>query len=190
MPSEPKPDIKLLAPWAAFLDELDSLVPEPLALHCIGGFVLTVLYGVPRVTSDLDCVAILPHHDLEAIAGRGSPLAKKHRVYLQYVAVNTMLQDYETRLKELFPRRFKNLRIFVPDPYDLILSKLERNSPKDREDVDYLANKLKLDRNLLRERYEREQRPNLSNEPRHDLTLKLWMDLFSLQAPSPDERQN
>jgi len=39
--------------------------------------------------------------------------------------------------------------------------------------VDYLANKLKLDPNLLRDRYEREQRPNLSNEPRHDLTLKL-----------------
>ena len=50
--------------------------------------------------------------------------------------------------------------------------------------------KLKLDPNLLRDRYEREQRPNLSNEPRHDLTLKLWMDLFSLQALSPDEHQN
>jgi hypothetical protein len=34
--------------------------------------------GVPRVTSDLDCVAILPRRDLEAIAGRGSALAKKH----------------------------------------------------------------------------------------------------------------
>ncbi len=50
--------------------------------------------------------------------------------------------------------------------------------------------KLKLDPNLLRDRYEREQRPNLSNEPRHDPTLKWWMDLFSLQAPSPDGHQN
>src|SRR5205807_9453968 len=64
MPSEPVPDVNLPAPWAAFLDELDSRVPEPVALHCIGGFVLTVWYGVPRVTSDLDCVAVLPHHDL------------------------------------------------------------------------------------------------------------------------------
>ena len=178
MLSKTVPDINLPTPWAAFLDELHSLVPEPVALHCIGGFVLTVLYGVPRVTSDLDCVAILPHHDLEAIAGRGSALAKKHRGYLQYVAVNIMPEDYETRLTELFPGRFKNLRIYVPDPYDLILSKLERNSPKDREDVEYLVDKLKLDPNLLRERYEREQRPNLSNEARHDLTLKLWMDFF------------
>ncbi len=184
MPSEPVPDINIPAPWAAFLGGLDSLVPEPVALHCIGGFVLTVLYGVPRVTSDLDCVAILPHHDLEAIAGRGSALAKKHRVYLQYVAVNTMPEDYETRLRELFPGQFKNLRIYVSDPYDLILSKLERNSPKDREDVGYLVDKLNLDPNLLRERYEREQRPNLSNESRHDLTLKLWLDLFPPRAQS------
>jgi len=67
MPSEPVPDINIPAPWAAFLGGLDSLVPEPVALHCIGGFVLTVLYGVPRVTSDLDCVAILPHHDPEQL---------------------------------------------------------------------------------------------------------------------------
>jgi len=119
------------------------------------------------VTSDLDCVAILPCHDLEAIAGRSSPLAKKHRVYLHYLPVNTIPEDYEARLKELFPRRFKNLRIFVPHPYDLILSKLERNSPKDREEVEYLANKLQLDPNLVRERYESKQRPNLSKESGH-----------------------
>jgi len=184
MLSKTVPDINLPTSWAAFLDELNSLVPEPVALHCIGGFVLTVLYGVPRVTSDLDCVAILPYHDLEAIAGRGSALAKKHRVYLQYVGVNTMPEDYEKRLRELFPGRFKNLRIYVPDPYDLILSKLERNSPKDREDMEYLVDKLKLDPNLLRERYEREQRPNLSNEARHDLTLKLWLDFFPPQQES------
>jgi len=91
---------------------------------------------------------------------------------------------HETRLTELFPGQFKNLRIYVSDPYDLILSKLERNSPKDREDVGYLVDKLNLDPNLLRERYEREQRPNLSNESRHDLTLKLWLDLFPPRAQS------
>src|SRR2546427_12827174 len=105
MPSERVPDINLPAPWAAFLDELDSLVPEPVALHCIGGFVLTVLYGVPRVTSDLDCVAILPHHDLEAIGGRGSALAQKHRGFFEYVAVKTKPPKFARRHAEPFSRR-------------------------------------------------------------------------------------
>lgn len=55
---------------------------------------------------------------------------------MQYVAVNTMPEDYETPLTELFPGRFKDLRIYVPDPYLLILSKLERNRPEGREDVE------------------------------------------------------
>jgi uncharacterized nucleotidyltransferase DUF6036 len=173
------PDAGKLPPeWAAFLDELDHLLPEPITLVCIGGFVLRVRYGIPRITSDIDCISILPFHNLEEIAGRESPLAKKYRVHLQYVAVTTMPLNYEDRLAELFPRRFKSLRIYVPDAYDLILSKVERNSPKDREDVEYLAKAARLDATRLRERYDKELRPLLANEVRHDLTIKLWSELF------------
>jgi len=58
-------------------------------------------------------------------------------------------------------RCFRKLRIFAPDPYDLALSKLERNSPKDQGDVEYLARTVPLSTQLLQERYERELRPNL-----------------------------
>jgi hypothetical protein len=75
---------KVPAEWAAFLDELDRLVPEPIRLVCIGGFVLRVMYRIPRVTADIDCISILPFRDLEEIAGRESPLAKKYKVHLQY----------------------------------------------------------------------------------------------------------
>lgn len=51
----------------------------------------------------------------------------------------------------------------MPDPYDLILSKLERNSSKDRDDVEYLARALHLKPQLLLERYEKELRPILAH---------------------------
>jgi len=35
----------------------------------------------------------------------------------------------------MFPGMFKQLRLFAPDPYDYILSKLERNTSKDRDDA-------------------------------------------------------
>jgi len=41
-------------PWAEFLEELDALHLEPAQLHCIGGFVLSVFYGLPRPTGDID----------------------------------------------------------------------------------------------------------------------------------------
>ena len=168
-------------PWAEFLAELDTLIGGPIELRCIGGFVLTALYGMPRPTADVDYVSALPFsriNELQAVAGRESPLAKKHKVYLQYVAVVTLPENHETRLEEMFPGRFRNLRLFALDPYDLVLSKLERNSQKDREDVEYLAKSVPLSCEVLRDRYERELRPYLSRERWHDQTLELWLEAY------------
>jgi len=76
--------------WAAFLDEVDRSLPEPVELHCIGGFVVSQLYGFPRPTGDVDYVTAIPHDrvaDLEELAGRGSNLEKRFRIHLQHVTV-------------------------------------------------------------------------------------------------------
>ena len=62
--------------------------------------------------------------------------------------------------------------------YDLILSKLERNSTKDRDDADYLFRSRKLDSTTLRARYKEELRPYLVKEKWHDKTLDLWIEIF------------
>lgn len=90
-----------------------------------------------------------------------------------------MPEDYESRLKEMFPRRFKKLRLLAPDPYDLVLSKLERNSPKDQGDVEYPAKTIPLDPKVLQERYVRELRPNLmARQTWHDGTLEIWIGAY------------
>ena len=61
----------------------------------------------------------------------------------------------------------------APDPYDYILSRLERNTSKDRDDADYLFGTKKLDSQALRERYQQELRPYLAKENWHDKTLEL-----------------
>lgn len=176
------------SPWAEFLQELDALLPDKVALHCIGGFVASLCYSLPRPTGDIDYFSIMPMHcanALQALAGEGSALARKHKIRLHYVTVNTLPEDYAERLVEMFPGEFKKLRLYAPDPYDLILSKLERNSPKDRDDVEYLARTCDLRPEILRERYETEMRPNLiGNEARADLTLKLWLESFFPAAPA------
>jgi hypothetical protein len=106
-------------PWSALLNE--QAISEPIKLHCVGGFVVSLLYGLPRPTGDLDYIAAIPHYriqELEQLAERGSKLATKYKVHLQHVTVATMPEDYESRLKEMFPGRFKKLKIFAPDPYD------------------------------------------------------------------------
>jgi hypothetical protein len=92
--------------------------------------------------------------------------------------VTNLPEDYETTLKEMVPGQFKSLELLVPDPYDCILSKLERNSSKDRDDAEFLFKTHKLNSQRLKERYEKELRPHLANAARHDLALKLWIEIF------------
>jgi hypothetical protein len=175
---------RLMSPWSEFLAEFDGMLTEPLELHCIGGFVLVHFYGLPRTTGDIDYFTAVPANlNLDEIAGQGSTLHKKHGVWLHRVAVANLPEDYETRLADMASGKFKHLRLLVPDPYDCILSKLERASAKDRDDVDYLFRSQKLDAQILRERYQKELRHNLIGSIEwHDDTLKLWVEIF--ESPS------
>lgn len=163
-------------PWGAFLEDLDRELETPIELHCLGGFVMTMLYGLARPTADIDVLAVKPQVDLNPLAGIGSSLHKKHRVYLQLVTVlEAYPEDYEERLTEMFPGAFGKLRLLALDPYDLALTKLRRNSQRDREDVFHLADAVPFDIETLRARYQ-EMRPCLGNPEREDLTLNLWID--------------
>ncbi len=174
----------LPSPWKEFLAQLDRMLREPLELHCIGGFVFTHFYGLSRTTGDIDYYTAIPANlNLDEVAGQGSPLHIKHGVWLHRAAVVNLPEDYAGRLTDMAPRAFKYLRLLVPDPYDCILSKLERNASKDRDDADYLFRSQKLDAQQLRDRYKHELRHNLiGNVEWHDKTLELWIEIFESQT--------
>ena len=175
-------DKPLPSPWKEFLAEIDGMLSEPLVLHCVGGFVVTLFYGFPRTTGDIDYYTAVPaNFNLLEIAGEGSQLHKKYGIRLHKAAVTNLPEEYETRLSEMAKGQFKNLRLFVPDPYDCILSKIERNADVDVGDAEYLFRSLGLDAQILRERYEQEFRPNIIGDvARTDTTLKLWIEGFTL----------
>ena len=178
----------LPSPWREFLGELNALLDEPIELHCIGGFAVVMGYGLPRGTNDLDYRTLVPYNrlnDLQRLAGPGSALARKHKVYVQHTGVESMPENYDERLTELYAGRFKNIRLFVPDAYDLVLSKLTRNIERDRQDVEFLARTKHLDPAVLRERYEKELRPILIGPPsRHDATLEFWVEAYFAKPQS------
>jgi hypothetical protein len=135
-------------PWFSFLKELDALATTTVSFHCIGGFVVTMLYGLGRTTGDLDVLEVAPKSAADAfakVAMQGGVLHQKYRVYLDQVGVTQPPYDYESRLCEMFPGAFRNLRLMALDPYDLALTKLERNIGRDRSDVRYLARTIPFD---------------------------------------------
>jgi hypothetical protein len=73
----------LPAPWGDFLGELDTLLDEPIQLHCIGGFAVVAGYGLARATNDLDYRTLIPYNrinDLQRMAGPASALADASKV--------------------------------------------------------------------------------------------------------------
>ena len=61
-------------PWNSFFRELDEAVDTTVRLDCIGGFVVTLLYGLERPTADVDVVELAPRAaadaDLQRLPGR------------------------------------------------------------------------------------------------------------------------
>jgi len=177
---------ELPEPWKRFLIDLDRMVSSHVTLHCLGGFVVTACYGLPRPTGDLDVLRVLPSDSqaaLVTLAGKNSELHKKHGVYLDVVTVATHPENYEERLAEVFPGACQHIHLFALDPYDLVLAKLERNLQRDRDDFAYLAQTVPLDLSILRNRYNDEMRAYLGRPDREDVTLQLWIDIV-------EERRN
>jgi hypothetical protein len=102
----PRPEVPP-EPWRSFFADLDSGLTEQVCLHCCGGFVVTQLYGVARTTSDVDFLGLVPNIrcELADLAGKGSPLHKKHKIYLDAVTVVTPPESYEDRLVPCFQMR-------------------------------------------------------------------------------------
>ena len=166
-------------PWFSFLTELDKVATSTTRLDCIGGFVITMLYGMDRPTGDIDVLEIAPLPAADAfaeVALLGGALYRKYGVYLDRVTVAQPPYEYEGRLREMFPGTFQRLRLMALDAYDLALTKLERNIKRDRNDVRFLARTIPFDLKLLRERYATELRAYLGNPKREDLTLQLWIE--------------
>src|SRR5256885_10200943 len=95
-------------PWQSFLSDIDRSLTGRVEFECIGGFVVTALYGLARPTADIDVLSIAPAGQQTSIlklAGQGSSLHQKHRLYIERFAVAAIPEDYEERLMEMFPEQ-------------------------------------------------------------------------------------
>ena len=150
-------------------------------LHCLGGFVAKVVYDLERETADIDILPVATNSEVDSalrLGLEGSKLHKKYGVYLQIVGIAPIPHDYEERLTEIYPGTFRHLHLYALDPYDLALTKIERNSLRDRDDVIHLARQVPFDLDILRNRFEIEMRPDLGNPEREARTLQMWIELI------------
>lgn len=175
-------------PWLSFLTDLDAALDAPADFHCIGGFVVSQHYGFARETVDLDVLTVIPPEAARRVvdlAGKGSPLQKKHKVYIDHVGVASGPDDYENRLVRAFPI-WPKVRLWALEPHDLALTNgarfestlLERSNDRDIRDVMFLAQAGLITRDTLISRFENELEPYITGRTPtwNRTTLKMWVD--------------
>jgi hypothetical protein len=79
----------------------------------------------------------------------------------------------------MFSGAFGHLRPMALNPYDLALSKLERNIERDRSDVRHLARTIPFDLELLQIRHQTELRHYLGNPVREDLAMLFRIEMIN-----------
>ncbi len=155
-------------------------VRQPCELPLHRCFVVSQHYGFARETADLDVLTVIPQEAAERVAelaGKGSPLQRKHRVYIDHVSVANYPHDYESRLVRVFPI-WPNVRLWALEPHDLALTKLERSNDRDNRDVMYLAQAGLITQDTLISRFETELEPFITARMPtwNRSTLKMWVD--------------
>jgi hypothetical protein len=167
-------------PWQSFLTALDTQLDERADFHCIGGFVVSQYYGFGRETADLDVLSVVPRQSADRVlqlAGKGSSLHQVYRVYVDLVRVVDPPENYEVRLVHAFPR-WPKVKLWVLDPHDLALTKLDRSNERDIRDVIFMAQAGLINRDTLVARFEKELEPYITGRTPtwHRTTLNMWID--------------
>lgn len=90
---------------------------------------------------------------LRAIAGRGSPLFKKHRIFLDIVRAPIPFLPQKPIFHDIPSLKLKNFSVRVLDIVDVVVSKLKPFRPRDVEDIQFLVSKKLIPHKKLVERF-------------------------------------
>jgi len=175
-PDGPVPD-----PWRGFLAEIDSALASPTELVLMGGFVISLLYGLDRETQDLDYCSLTQ----APTKPRFSPSpASAVPFAASSICIWNECQSrrFQTDLKTVSgasSQKPSTTSAFSPSIHTTLLSPNWSATPsKDQQDVIYLARVAPFGLDLLRQRYQVEMRRQLGRPDREDFTFQTWIEMI------------
>jgi hypothetical protein len=152
--------VKLVEQFFLDLDQGWNPGPEgKINLLVIGSGALFLQTDYERGTKDSDVletpeITLEISERLRSLAGRGSPLFKKHRVFLDIVRAPIPFLPQMPIYHDVPGMKLKNFSLHVLDIVDVVVSKLKPFRPRDVEDIEYLVSKKLIPHKKLVERFE------------------------------------
>ncbi len=131
--------------------ETDKNLSKLTDLVLIGGTALVVKYQSPRATLDVDTYSKITKELQEAWKKAEKTVGVK--VPLSQSTIAEGPYEMETRFTLYRDLKLKNLKIFVPEPADIILMKVPRFVGKDRDDIKHLIKEYNIPHKALLKRF-------------------------------------
>lgn len=153
-----------MTPVEAFLLDLDRHwtrpVGEKLQLRIIGSMALMLQADYLRGTKDGDIletaeVDLATRAELLVLAGKGTPLAGKHDMYLDIVPRGILMLPPDPRFHPVpgLNARLVRFEIEALDIVDVLVSKLKPYRSSDAADIKAMAQRGRIDPDRFRERF-------------------------------------
>jgi hypothetical protein len=147
-----------------FLAEIDALwvseARKPISLRIIGSAALMLQSTYDRGTKDSDVLETEQltkaiKERLLALAGQGSELHTRHKMYLEIVAGGLPFLPQRPRFHRLksLDKRLEHFELEVLDIVDVVVSKLKPFRPQDLEDIRAMIELGKVEHRRLVERF-------------------------------------
>jgi hypothetical protein len=155
------------------LRRLDDALIEPADLIVIGGAAAVLAYGATRPTTDIDTWGNVPasvsqaHQRIATGVGPGIALGR--------AAVADLPYDAEDRFVPV-ALGLQHLRVWVPERYDLVLSKVVRGYQHDYETIQQIHAINPLDMKTLLERFEQEMGAAIADPAKLRLNVAILVE--------------
>lgn len=154
----------------------------------MGGAACSLGYNSNTKTNDIDVYRVI-RGDTSAL-GHAAHEARDESGYGVAIGSATIADlpyDFETRIRQVSNLGLSNIRIFVPDKYDISLSKICRGYSHDLEAVLGIHRRHKLSQKVLLDRFEKEFL-HIANTNKRMLCISMFLAVSQLYGRIEGER--
>lgn len=136
-----------------YLEEIDKNIEREVTLIAVGGTAMTML-GLKETTKDVDfCTLTRKEQRIVKAAGEKVKDEIRMDLFSEGYIFSVQLQDDYAKMAKQSDFKFEKLTLKILHPVDIIVSKTDRLSERDVEDIKALIKEKRVNKKTLEQRY-------------------------------------
>lgn len=161
-----------------YLEEIDKNIKQEVTLIAVGGTATTML-GLKEATKDVDfCTPTRKEQSIVKAAAEKVKGKIRIDLFSEGYIFSVQLPDNYAKMAKQSDFKFKRLTLKILHPVDIIVSKTDRLSERDAEDIKALIKKKRVSKKKLEQRYRKAIKSVPGKRENFEYNSKQVLELF------------